>query len=61
MRDPKLARRLGRAAAIVTPLLTVTAIESKGDALTLQLACLPDGVMAAVDSIRAAMERLPLP
>ncbi|HVW26414.1 MAG TPA: hypothetical protein VHC69_13690 [Polyangiaceae bacterium] len=59
MRDPKLARRLRRTAALVTPLLTVTAIESKGDALTLQLACLPDGVMAAVDSIRAAIERLP--
>ena len=60
MRDPKLARRMGRVAAIVTPLLTVTSVESKGDALTLQLACLPDGVGAAVDSIRAAIERLPL-
>jgi hypothetical protein len=60
MRDPKLARRVGRVAAIVTPLLTVTSVESKGDALTLQLACLPDGFGAAVDSIRAAIERLPL-
>lgn len=60
MRDPKLSRRIGRVAALVTPLLTVTAVESKGDALTLQLACLPDGFGSAVDSIRAAVERLPL-
>ncbi|HEX3594635.1 MAG TPA: hypothetical protein VHU80_06025, partial [Polyangiaceae bacterium] len=30
MRDPKLARRLGRAAALVTPLLTIHSVESKG-------------------------------
>jgi len=61
MRDPKLSRRLGRVAAVVTPLLTVTALESKGDALSLQLACLPDGVGAAVDAVRAAIERLSIP
>lgn len=59
MRDPKLARRVARVTALVTPLLTVTGVESKGDALSLQLACLPDGLMAAVDSIRAAVERMP--
>jgi hypothetical protein len=59
MRDPKLARKLGRFAALVTPLLTVKAVESKGDALTFQLACLPDGLLGAIGSIRDAVERMP--
>jgi len=59
MRDPKLARKVGRYAALVTPLLTVSAVESKGDALTLQLACLPDGLLGAIGSIREAVERMP--
>jgi hypothetical protein len=52
MRDPKLARRLGKAAALLTPLLTVRSVESKGDALLLQLACLPNGLLGAIGSIR---------
>ncbi|HEX4341357.1 MAG TPA: hypothetical protein VH062_35860 [Polyangiaceae bacterium] len=60
MRDPKLARRLGRVAALVTPLVTVRAVESKGDALTVQLACFPRGLMSAVGSIKDALERTPL-
>jgi hypothetical protein len=59
MRDPKLARKVGRYAALLTPLLTVSAVESKGDALTLQLACLPDGLLGAIGSIRDAVERMP--
>ncbi len=59
MRDPKLARRLGRVASLVTPLLTVSGVASKGDALTLQLACLPDGLLNAIGSIRDAVERVP--
>jgi hypothetical protein len=57
MRDPKLARRLGRVAALLTPFVTVHAVESKGDALTLQLGCFPEGLLGAVGAIRDAMER----
>jgi hypothetical protein len=59
MRDPKLARKLRRAAGVVTPLVTVTSVESKGDSMTLQLACFPEGLLGALGSIREAMERAP--
>jgi hypothetical protein len=59
MRDPKLARKLRRAAGVLTPLVTVTGVESKGDVMTLQLACFPEGLLGALGSIREAMERAP--
>ena len=59
MRDPKLARKLRRVAGVLTPLVTVTAVESKGDAMTLQLACFPEGLLGALGSLREAMERAP--
>jgi hypothetical protein len=55
MRDPKLAARLRRPLSLVTPLVTVTSIESSGDILSLQLSCLPEGLSSALLAIRAAV------
>ncbi len=54
MRDPNLARKLGKVVSLVTPLVTVSAIESTGDALAFQLSCLPNGLMSALGSLRTA-------
>lgn len=55
LRDPKLSARLRRVTSLVTPLVTVTSIESRGDALGVQLSCLPAGLARAVDSLREAL------
>src|SRR5262249_11732451 len=59
MRDPKLARKLRRAAGVVTPLVTVPGVESRGASMPLKLACFPEGLLGALGSIREAMERAP--
>jgi hypothetical protein len=54
MRDPKIAKRVRRVLAIVTPFVTVNAVEATGDALAIQLECFPEGFVSAVGSLRAA-------
>lgn len=55
LREPRIADRARKVAAMLTPLVTVRAVEAAGDHLGIQLTCLPDGLSSAVDSIRAAM------
>jgi hypothetical protein len=55
MREPKIAGRLRRVTSLVTPLVTISGIESSGDVLGVQLSCLPDGLTNAVASLRAAL------
>lgn len=55
MRDPKIAARVRRATSLITPLVTISGIESNGDALGVQLSCLPAGLASAVASLRTAL------
>jgi hypothetical protein len=55
MREPKLAARLGRVTSLLTPVVTISAIQSSGDLLGVQLSCFPDGLTNAVASLRAAL------
>lgn len=55
MRDPRMAARLRRLTSLVTPVVTISAIESSGDLLGIQLSCFPDGLASAVVSLRAAL------
>jgi hypothetical protein len=55
MRDPKLAARVRRVTSLVTPIVTVRAVDSHRDTLGLRLSCLPGGLMNAIESLRAAL------
>lgn len=55
LREPKIADRARKLVSMVTPLVTVRAVEASGDHLGIQLSCLPDGLGTAVESIRAAV------
>lgn len=55
MREPKIAAKVRRIASLVTPIVTVSSIESSGDALGIQLSCFPEGLGSAVESLRAAV------
>ncbi|HVU01917.1 MAG TPA: hypothetical protein VHE30_09205 [Polyangiaceae bacterium] len=55
MREPKIASRLRKPLSFLTPLVTVTGVESSGDILSLQLSCLPDGLGSALAAVRAAI------
>jgi hypothetical protein len=55
MRDPKLGARLRRPLSLVTPIVSISGIRSKGDALGLQLSCLPAGLAAAIVTVRSAL------
>jgi hypothetical protein len=55
MRDPKIAAKVRRVVSLVTPIVTVTSVETSGDALGIQLSCFPDGLGSAVESLRAAV------
>src|SRR5260221_896417 len=52
IRVPKIAHKARRIATVVTPILTVSSIESRGDRLSLKLACFPEGLLGAVESLR---------
>jgi hypothetical protein len=53
MREPQIAARLHRISALVTPIVTVRAVDSHRDALRVQLSCFPDGLSNAIDLLRA--------
>lgn len=55
LRDPKIAKKARKVVSMVTPVVTVRGVEANGDHLAIQLACLPDGLTTAVESIRAAV------
>ena len=55
MKDPKLAQKLSRVVSLVAPLVTVRKIETSGDALALQLSCLPHGLASAIDALKTAL------
>ena len=54
MRDERIAKRLRRYVKYVTPLVTVSAVESSGDHLGVQFSCLPDGLAMALETFRTA-------
>lgn len=56
MRDPKIAAKLKRPLSLVTPIVSISGIRAKGDALNLQLSCLPAGLAAAVVTLRATFK-----
>jgi len=55
MRDPKIAAKLKRVLGLVTPIVSISGIRSRGDSLGLQLSCLPAGLAAAVVTLRATL------
>jgi hypothetical protein len=56
MRDPKIAAKLKRTLGLVTPIVSISGIRSRGDALGLQLSCLPAGLAAAIVTLRATLK-----
>lgn len=55
LKEPKIADKARKVVAMVTPLVTVRAVEAAGDHLGIQLSCLPNGLSTAVESIRSAV------
>ncbi|MEB2311946.1 MAG: hypothetical protein OZ921_20530 [Sorangiineae bacterium] len=58
MKEPKLARdpRLARLIGLITPLLGVRAIETDWEHLDVALRPFPDGILEAVEALRAALQ-----
>ena len=54
MRDPKIAARIGRVDRVVTPIVTVTASKSTGDALDVQFS-VSRKVVERAQSLRTAL------
>jgi hypothetical protein len=51
MRDARIAERVRKITGLLTPLLTVSRVETAGDHLGIQLACLPDGIGGVLESL----------
>lgn len=52
MRDERIARRARRYTKLITPFLTVSALEANSDHLGVQLECLPEGLGLVLSTLR---------